>query len=78
MTRTKSRINQLLHVLQNISQIQKLSKLETLYGSPVSKGFRASNPSRKEAERKRTRSTGAVKMKKVTEKRTKAMTINLV
>ncbi len=79
LTRAKARISQLLHVLQNFSQIQKLNKLESLYGSSMSKGSRIPNPPRRDVDRKRTRSMGAIKVKKTsTEKHSKAMTLKLV
>ena len=65
LSRAKNRISQLLHLLQNISQIQKLSKLEALYGgaSMRDKGPRNAKNDGAPSER-RTRSVGAIKLKK--------------
>lgn len=81
LARSKSRIAHLLHVLQNVSQVQKLSKLESLYGAPqAGRGPKIQPPHKQEWDttRKRTRSTGAIRTKHVsTEKHSKAMTLNL-
>lgn len=65
LSKTKNRISQLLHLLQNISHIQKLSKLEALYGgtSIRDKGPRSSKNEGVSSDR-RTRSVGAIKLKK--------------
>jgi hypothetical protein len=71
LARTKARIGQLLHLLQNISQIQKLSKLESLYGAPTGKAAKHSHPlASAESARRRTRSVGAIKLGKSKHART--------
>lgn len=82
LARTKARVGQLLHLLQNISQIQKLIKLESLYGTSVSKAARNSHSLKERSSaRNRTRSTGAIKLKKSNDgggsKHTRAMTLDL-
>ena len=89
LSNCKSRIGQLLHLLQNISQIQKLSRLEALYGgtSTSNKGTPTSrlgprNPAGREEEtsstaRKRTRSMDTIKVSKKDGKHNRAMTLDL-
>ena len=84
---TKSRISKLLHLLQNVSQIQKLSKLEALYGTPQARNpplnpptASASRNGGRASARKRTKSLGALKPKTSTGNQhhhNRAMTLDL-
>ena len=84
---TKSRISKLLHLLQNVSQIQKLSKLEALYGTPQARNPLQNPPTATAPKneghtsaRKRTKSTGALKLKTSTGNKrhhNRAMTLDL-
>ncbi len=79
LSQTKIRIGQLFQYLHNTSQIQKLSRLEVLYGgSSLNKGARIQHKWEGAEPHRRTRSSGALKLKKnVIDKHAKPRTVNL-